>query len=153
MARRIDGPHMVSVPPVEPSPVGEMLVGRDPRMQQLFELVDTVARTRTTVLIQGERARGKTLTARHPDHRTAATGRLSRCRGALSETLLERNCSGTWPGRSPGRAAIGPAVFARPTGDVVPREIDTASRASGEAVAGDPGPGVRAGRWRSDRAG
>ena len=132
MARRIDGPHMVSVPPVEPSPVGEMLVGRDPRMQQLFELVDTVARTRTTVLIQGESGTGKTLTARsihdHSDRRDRPFVEVS-C-GALSETLLESELFGHVAGAFTGAVSDRPGRFRQADGGTLfLDEIDTASPA------------------------
>ena len=132
MARRIDGPHMVSVPPVEPSPAGEVLIGRDPRMQQLFELVDTVARTRTTVLVQGESGTGKTLTARsihdHSDRRDRPFVEVS-C-GALSETLLESELFGHVAGAFTGAVSDRPGRFRQADGGTLfLDEIDTASPA------------------------
>ncbi|HAB12498.1 MAG TPA: sigma-54-dependent Fis family transcriptional regulator [Planctomycetaceae bacterium] len=132
MARRIDGPHMVSVPPVEPSAAGKVLIGRDPRMQQLFELVDTVARTRTTVLVQGESGTGKTLTARsihdHSDRRDRPFVEVS-C-GALSETLLESELFGHVAGAFTGAVSDRPGRFRQADGGTLfLDEIDTASPA------------------------
>ena len=132
MARRIDGPHMVSVPPVKPSPTDELLIGRDPRMQQLFELVDTVARTRTTVLVQGESGTGKTLTARsihdHSDRRDRPFVEVS-C-GALSETLLESELFGHVAGAFTGAVSDRPGRFRQADGGTLfLDEIDTASPA------------------------
>ena len=80
--------------------VGAAFVGHDPRMEQLFELVETVAATRTTVLIQGESGTGKTLTARAIHDRSGRRGRrfVEVSCGALSETLLESELFGACGG-------------------------------------------------------
>jgi len=132
MARRFDGPHVPPESPVEPLAVGEMLIGRDPRMQQLFELVETVARTRTTVLIQGESGTGKTLTARsihdHSDRRGRPFVEVS-C-GALSETLLESELFGHVAGAFTGAVSDRPGRFRQADGGTLfLDEIDTASPA------------------------
>ncbi|MBN2492808.1 MAG: sigma-54-dependent Fis family transcriptional regulator [Planctomycetes bacterium] len=72
------------------------IIGRDPRMRAVFEVVEAVASTRTTVLITGESGTGKTLVARAIHY---ASNRAERpfvevnC-GALPETLLESELFG-----------------------------------------------------------
>ena len=108
------------------------LIGGDPRMSQLMELVDTVAPTSTTVLIQGESGTGKTLTAR------AIHDRSPRSRGpfvevscgALSETLLESELFGHVAGAFTGAVSDRPGRFRQADGGTLfLDEIDTASPA------------------------
>jgi len=72
------------------------VIGKDYKMLRMFELMESVADTKTTVLILGESGTGKTMTAR-------ALHQLSNRRekpfvevacGALSETLLESELFG-----------------------------------------------------------
>ncbi|WP_339727747.1 sigma-54 dependent transcriptional regulator [uncultured Gimesia sp.] len=72
------------------------IVGQDYKMQKMFDLIESVAETRTTVLILGENGTGKTMTAR-------AIHQLSdRCNqpfvevacGALPDSLLESELFG-----------------------------------------------------------
>lgn len=72
------------------------IIGRDYKMAKLFDLIESVADTRTTVLILGENGTGKTITAR-------ALHQLSSRRekpfvevacGALPDTLLESELFG-----------------------------------------------------------
>jgi two-component system response regulator HydG len=72
------------------------IVGRDYRMQKMFDLIESVADTRANVLILGESGTGKTMTAR-------AVHQLSSRRdqpfvevacGALPDTLLESELFG-----------------------------------------------------------
>jgi len=146
MARRIDGPHLASEPEPEPEPESEPesvdagvdagwgaeLIGCDPRMEQLFELVETVARSRTTVLIQGESGTGKTLTARaihdHSDRCDQDFVEVS-C-GALSESLLESELFGHVSGAFTGAHTSRPGRFRQADGGTLfLDEIDTASPA------------------------
>ena len=93
------------------------VVGRDSRMRKVFDLVEAVADSKTTVLIRGESGTGKSLLAR-------ALHRLSPRRdkpfveiscGALPEHLLEsRSCSATSRGRSPARRETSPDGSRRP---------------------------------------
>ncbi|MFG0334419.1 MAG: sigma-54-dependent transcriptional regulator, partial [Maioricimonas sp. JB049] len=72
------------------------IIGRDYRMTRMFDLIESVSDTRTTVLILGENGTGKTITAR-------AIHQLSTRRdkpfvevacGALPDTLLESELFG-----------------------------------------------------------
>src|SRR5690606_2888782 len=67
------------------------IVGRSPRMRALFQLIETVAATNTTILITGETGTGKELVAR-AIHQTSARAPhrfvALNC-GAIPETLLE----------------------------------------------------------------
>jgi DNA-binding NtrC family response regulator len=72
------------------------IIGRDYKMAKLFDLIESVADTKTTVLILGENGTGKTITAR-------AIHQLSQRRdqpfvevacGALPDTLLESELFG-----------------------------------------------------------
>ncbi|MGE5194828.1 MAG: sigma-54-dependent transcriptional regulator [Deltaproteobacteria bacterium] len=72
------------------------IIGRDYKMVKMFDLIESVADTRTTVLILGESGTGKTMTAR------AIHQLSSRCEkpfvevacGALPDTLLESELFG-----------------------------------------------------------
>jgi DNA-binding NtrC family response regulator len=72
------------------------IVGRDYKMQKMFDLIESVADTRATVMVLGESGTGKTMTAR-------AVHQLSTRRdqafvevacGALPDTLLESELFG-----------------------------------------------------------
>lgn len=72
------------------------IVGKSPKMQEIFNLIEKVAKTASTVLIQGESGTGKELIARavhfsgtRKDHRF-----LSINCGALPENLLESELFG-----------------------------------------------------------
>ena len=145
MARRVDGPHLqpardaagdaesdAESDAAVGAAAGAEFVGRDPRMEQLFELVETVAATRTTVLIQGESGTGKTLTARAIHDRSDRRGRrfVEVSCGALSETLLESELFGHVAGAFTGAVAARPGRFHQADGGTLfLDEIDTASPA------------------------
>ncbi len=72
------------------------IIGRSPRMQAIFALVERVARTNSTVLISGESGTGKELIARaiHYTSPRAAQRFLSINCGAMPENLLESELFG-----------------------------------------------------------
>jgi transcriptional regulator with PAS, ATPase and Fis domain len=74
----------------------DQIVGRDPRMLKTYEIVDSIADTRATVLITGESGTGKSLIAK-AIHRRSARRDLPfvevSC-GAMPETLLESELFG-----------------------------------------------------------
>ena len=74
----------------------ENIVGHDVRMRRVFEVVDSVADTRATVLITGESGTGKSLIARAIHRRSGRRDRpfVEVACGALTETLLESELFG-----------------------------------------------------------
>jgi len=74
----------------------EGIVGQDYRMARVFELIDAVADSRSTVLITGESGTGKSLVARAIHQRSRRSDRafVEVSCGALPETLLESELFG-----------------------------------------------------------
>ncbi|MGH9464426.1 MAG: sigma-54-dependent transcriptional regulator [Thermoanaerobaculia bacterium] len=74
----------------------ESIVGRSRRMQEIFGVIERVARTNSTVLLEGESGTGKELIARalHYASPRRAERFLSVNCGALPETLLESELFG-----------------------------------------------------------
>lgn len=74
----------------------EGLVGRSPQMLKIFDLVETVAETDTTVLITGESGTGKEVAANAVHHRSGRkNGPFVKVNcAALPETLLESELFG-----------------------------------------------------------
>jgi DNA-binding NtrC family response regulator len=72
------------------------IIGKSPRMQSIFALIERIARTSSTVLIHGESGTGKELIARaiHFASPRAARRFLSINCGALPENLLESELFG-----------------------------------------------------------
>jgi two-component system response regulator PilR (NtrC family) len=72
------------------------IIGRSPKMQEIFSLIERVARTASTVLLQGESGTGKELIARalHFASPRAERRFLSVNCGALPENLLESELFG-----------------------------------------------------------
>ncbi len=79
-------------PPAESSP----MVGRDPRMIEIYKVIGTLARNRATVLLRGETGTGKEVIARaiHEHSAHAAQPFIAVNCTALTETLLESELFG-----------------------------------------------------------
>ena len=85
----------------------ENIVGHDHRMLKIFDMIDSVADTRATVLITGESGTGKSLVARAIHRRSGRRDKpfVEVACGALPETLLESELFGHAAGAFTG--AIG----------------------------------------------
>ncbi len=72
------------------------IIGSDHRMQRIFELVEAVAPSRTTVLMTGESGTGKSLIAHAIHHRSPRAGKpyVELSCGSIPETLLESELFG-----------------------------------------------------------
>ena len=108
------------------------VVGRDERMRRIFELVDAVADSRTTVLIQGESGTGKSLLARALHRRSPRRDGpfIEVSCGALPEQLLESELFGHVKGAFTGATADRPGRFAAAEGGTLfLDEINSASPA------------------------
>jgi DNA-binding NtrC family response regulator len=108
------------------------IVGRDPRMLKVFEMISSVADTRATVLVTGESGTGKSMIARAIHRRS---GRVKgpfvevAC-GALPETLLESELFGHVAGAFTGAAGEKMGKFLQADGGTIfLDEIGTASPA------------------------
>jgi DNA-binding NtrC family response regulator len=74
----------------------ENIVGHDRRMQRVFDMIDSVADTKATILITGESGTGKSLIARAIHRRSGRRDQpfVEVACGALPETLLESELFG-----------------------------------------------------------
>jgi two-component system, NtrC family, response regulator AtoC len=83
------------------------LVGRSPIMRDLFQLLETVARSSSTVLITGETGTGKELAAKAIHHNSARRAQrfLALNCSAIPETLLEAELFGHVRGAFTGAIA------------------------------------------------
>ncbi len=106
------------------------VVGQDPRMAKVFELMDAVADTRTTVLVTGESGTGKSLIARaiHAASSRREQPFVDVSSGALPETLLESELFGHVRGSFTGAVGDKVGKFAAADGGTIfLDEIATAS--------------------------
>ena len=85
----------------------EGLVGRSPQMRKLFDVLETVANSTSTVLINGETGTGKELAARaiHHNSRRRAHRFVALNCSAVPETLLEAELFGHVRGAYTGAVA------------------------------------------------
>jgi DNA-binding NtrC family response regulator len=110
----------------------ENIVGHDYKMLKIFDLVEAVADSRTTVLMTGESGVGKSLVARAIHHRSPRRDKpfIEVSCGALPETLLESELFGHVKGAFTGAIADKPGRFlAADSGTIFLDEINSASPA------------------------
>ena len=127
------------------------LVGKSPRMQEVYKTIGRIAGTDVTVLLRGESGTGKEVVARAIHHYSRRAGKpfVAVSCAAIPATLLESELFGHERGRVHGRAPAPPrALRARPGRHPVPRRgRGSGARAPAQAPAGSPGTAARAG-WR-----
>ena len=92
----------------------DAIVGRDYRMQKIYDTIESVAATKATVLITGESGTGKTLIARALHHNSTRREHpfIEVNCGALPETLLESELFGYKRGAFTGANSDKPGKFA-----------------------------------------
>ena len=108
----------------------ENIVGRDHRMQKMFDMIDSIADTRATVLITGESGTGKSLVARAIHRRSGRRDQafVEVACGALPETLLESELFGHVAGAFTGACGSRVGKFSQADGGTIfLDEIGTAS--------------------------
>lgn len=108
----------------------ENILSHDPRMLRIFDVIDSVADTRATVLITGENGTGKSMIARavHRRSRRSSHPFVEVACGALPDNLLESELFGHVAGAFTGaqQAKVGKFQHAD-TGTIFLDEIGTAS--------------------------
>jgi DNA-binding NtrC family response regulator len=110
----------------------ESVVGHDHRMLKIFDMIDSVADTRATVLITGESGTGKSLIARAIHRRSGRRDKpfVEVACGALPETLLESELFGHVAGAFTGALGEKRGKFMlADEGTIFLDEISTASPA------------------------
>jgi transcriptional regulator with PAS, ATPase and Fis domain len=108
----------------------ENVVGRDHRMLKTFDMIDSIADTRATVLISGESGTGKSLIARAIHRRSSRRDKpfVEVACGALPETLLESELFGHVAGSFTGATGDKTGKFKQADGGTIfLDEISTAS--------------------------
>jgi DNA-binding NtrC family response regulator len=108
------------------------IVGRDPKMLRVFEMIGSVADTRATVLVTGESGTGKSMIARAIHRRSGrAKGPFVEVAcGALPETLLESELFGHVAGAFTGATGEKMGKFLQADGGTIfLDEVSTASPA------------------------
>lgn len=106
------------------------IVGRDHRMLKVFDVIESVADTRATVLVTGESGTGKSLIARAIHRRSSRRDQplVEVACGALPETLLESELFGHTAGAFTGANHDKPGKFLLADGGTIfLDEIGTAS--------------------------
>ena len=108
------------------------VVGQDPRMLKIFDMVDSVADTKATVLVTGESGTGKSMIARaiHRKSNRSAKPFIEVACGALPENLLESELFGHVAGAFTGATSDKTGKFMQADGGTIfLDEIGTASPA------------------------
>ena len=106
------------------------IIGRDYKMTRMFDLMESVADTRTTVLILGENGTGKTITARAVHQLSSRREKpfIEVACGALPDTLLESELFGHVAGAFTGATHDKPGKFLQADGGTIfLDEVGTAS--------------------------
>jgi DNA-binding NtrC family response regulator len=106
------------------------IIGRDYKMVKLFDLIESVADTRTNVLILGESGTGKTMTARSLHQLSSRRNKpfVEIACGALPDTLLESELFGHVSGSFTGATRDKEGKFLQADGGTIfLDEIGTAS--------------------------
>ncbi|MCI0489108.1 MAG: sigma-54 dependent transcriptional regulator [Blastocatellia bacterium] len=97
------------------------IIGRSPQMHAVYQMIETVAATASTVLITGESGTGKELAARaihNLSDRTGAAFVSINC-GAFTETLLESELFGYMKGSFTGAVANRKGLFEAAEGGTI----------------------------------
>ncbi len=108
------------------------IIGTDNRMQKIFDVIDSVADTRATVLITGQSGTGKSLIARAIHQRSTRRNApfIEIACGALPENLLESELFGHVAGSFTGSTGNKEGKFKQADGGTIfLDEIGTASQA------------------------
>ncbi len=108
----------------------ENIIGHDRRMQKIYDMIDSVADTRATVLITGESGTGKSMIARAVHRRSGRRDKafVEVACGALPETLLESELFGHVAGAFTGATGDKLGKFKQADGGTIfLDEIATAS--------------------------
>jgi two-component system response regulator PilR (NtrC family) len=112
-AQRLRAAAAPPTPPAEAAPAIEGLIGRSPKMVEVYKVISKVANVAGTVLITGESGTGKELVARtlhrHSD-RAAKPFMAINC-GAIPEQLLESELFGHVKGAFTGAVANKAGLF------------------------------------------
>ncbi len=111
-------PAQRAQPPYKRDTDPKMIIGKGPAMQKVFELVERVAPTDSTILINGESGTGKELIARAIHYRSGRAGGpfvTINC-GALPESLLESELFGHVKGSFTGAIRDKEGLFKVATG-------------------------------------
>ncbi len=99
----------------------ENIIGHDARMQRIFDMIDSVADTRATVLITGESGTGKSMIARAIHRRSDRRDNpfVEVACGALPETLLESELFGHVAGSFTGATGEKTGKFMQADGGTI----------------------------------
>ncbi|MDQ1590519.1 MAG: two-component system, NtrC family, response regulator PilR [Pyrinomonadaceae bacterium] len=91
----------------------DQIIGRSPRMQAVYQMIETVAVVQSTILITGESGTGKELVARAVHNLSQRSDKpfVSINCGAFTETLLESELFGYVRGAFTGAAANRKGLF------------------------------------------
>ena len=110
----------------------DSIIGHDYKMLKVFDMIESVADSKATILMTGESGTGKSLVARAIHHRSSRAGKpfVEVSCGAMPETLLESELFGHVKGSFTGAVNDKEGRFvAADTGTIFLDEINSASPA------------------------